>query len=324
MPRTLFRPQIDGLSHYPHNPAGESSEDKVRQAFSAAAATVIGDLEGIYDGAVNGYRIEERLTSAIEAALPQDFVWQRGLLIGILDYFHARRFPPRFNAADGENSGDLFAFLKRRGVENITVNAGKMLNWLARGDLLPEDWLSADQLAGSVRRELERRGISKNASIELTLRIPSGGERWLAEQSFRECGKLKAHLDAGRPCPVRMIECGRSLFQNRTVLVYGYEEHSPQDATFYVYDINGLPIEKTLRLRWDSGFLTVGDCRLFPSSDELLGVFCEEYAPEKPPNSLDRGWPARLRHFKPAWYLVRYLRIFFLWLRNRAALPRRF
>jgi hypothetical protein len=324
MPRTLFRPQIDGLPHYPHDPNGEASEGEVREAFSAAAATVTGDLEGIYDGAVAGYRIEEKLTSAIEADLHRDFIWQHGLLIGILDYFHARRFRPQFSAADADESGDLFAFLKRRAVENLAANAGKMLTWLASGYLLPEDWLSADRLEESVRRELQRRGISKNASVELKLRIPYGGERWLADQTFREYNKLKTHLDSGRPWPVRLIECGRSLFQNRTVVVYGYDEHSSQDVTFFVYDINGLPVEKKLRLRWDNGFLTVIDSQLFPLNDPIQGIFCEEYAPERPPDGLGRGWLGPLWRFKPAWYFIRYGRLFFLWLKNRAFLLFRF
>ena len=123
-----------------------------------------------------------------------------------------------------------------------------------------------------------------------------GGAGTLLSWTAQEWLKIKANIDAGKPCPIGLLYNNRDIWDQHQILVYGYDL-LPNGAKLYVYD-NNFPRAFGDTVLGPADFLTFdlsGPGLKATSPDDwtdrtpastLSGFFCTNYSAAPPPSGL--------------------------------------
>jgi hypothetical protein len=317
MPKTLFRPQIDN----PGNAFADAIEKiefgQMRRHFLSAVEDAVDMLEPLYRVALDIYDIRNNLSHSVAGEIPPDYMLHGGMIFCVLDYYNARRFLPSTASRKEKSKEDFAAFFRHRTLDNIKSNSAILLHNTAIVYLIPAKWLPESWLIDPVREEIGKLPIFKETTIDLTLRLPSGGIPWLRDKCQQEWQRLKEHLDSGRPWPIRLIGSGLNPFENESVIAYGYEESNRRNGTIYIYDMKSPGREHTIRFKYcGTTQITVESCSN-PHFDNIRGFYCETYSPQIPPAGGGFRFLRLIVSVKTVWYLIRLARIFRLWMISR-------
>jgi hypothetical protein len=127
-----------------------------------------------------------------------------------------------------------------------------------------------------------------------------GGATPLLTWTANEWPKIKATIDAGRPCPIGLIYKNVNIWEQHQILVYGYDVFS-SGARLYVYDSNAPHNFGETGVVPQKDFLTFdltgagGLSATSPTDDSrigktLAGFFCTNYSFAAPPGGLDTSF----------------------------------
>lgn len=260
MPRTAFKADQHGFAFVNAWKFDPDESERMRQSLvqSSAQATkaVPNSVRGVFGRALN-----ERISEWLDAALPDYYGLCGGMAFTAADFFYAGRPLPRGrDYSDTPNSDDpadkaMRDYLWRRQMESLGPNAPKLLAWM----------------------------------LMLHSGLPFTGPGWLLGRTRQELATLRGHIERNEPWPICLIGASPSPFNNHQVLAIGYESAGPDQATVYVYDMNGPGQEHTIRLRLGGEQLEAEESCPNHERGPLRGLFCETYSPAPPPDLPERG-----------------------------------
>ena len=95
MPKTLFRPQIDGSGFECVDAIDKKEFDEVHRIFGSAIDDTIDFLKPLYSIALEIYEIRNNLVASVADEVPLNYILHSGIIYCTLDYYYARRFFPR-------------------------------------------------------------------------------------------------------------------------------------------------------------------------------------------------------------------------------------
>lgn len=309
MPKTLFRPRIDGSAFEFSDAISKKEFDDVRRTFESAIDDALDVLKTLYNAALEIYDIRNNLLEAVADDIPQAYILHCGIIYFTLDYYNARRFYPRSINTHQESLVRLQSFFRSRALDNIEANAGLLLHNTAIAYMIPDKWLPESWLIDPIKDEIKKMKTIKDSSIDLSLRVPSGGNIWLKNKCRQEWDKLTAYIDDGRPWPIRLIGASQNPYQNEAVIAYGYKETGDGTGKIDVYD-PGTPGQKQiLKLRFHGKTQISVESFTGLPVDNIRGFYCENYTHVVPPTG--DGFQAR-----PLWYMGRWMKLFWLWAKS--------
>jgi hypothetical protein len=255
VPRTNFRPEIDGFAFQNSWSLDQGELGSVRAAFDAAVVVAVVIAAGLLDGLA--FPLAAAVAVWIANGSPLQYGLCGGMSFAALDYFRLEWVVPR-----GTGSGDqpmspgpgapLRAYLWQRLLDSLAANASTFLGWTIVNNLVPSFWPF------------------------------NGGSGWLLSQTRKEWAKLKAIIDAGEPWPVGLVGSGIDPFADHQVLVYGYNDPGDGTGSLFFYDCNNPGVESEIDFNLNgSRLVTTRDDTILANT--LLGFFCENYSPSIPP-----------------------------------------
>ena len=316
MPKTLFRPQIDGSRFEFIEEIGKKEINAVRRKFKSAVDDSLDFLNPLYSAALEIYDIKNSLADSVTGEIPPDFILHSGKIYFTLDYYYARRFFPKSVSKKEKKSTRINTFFRSRILDGLNANAALLLCNTAIAYMIPDRWLPESWLVDPIKEELKQLKFVKDSTIDLTLNLPSGGNLWLKETCGVEWDKLKKYLDAGKPWPIKLIGASLNPYENESVIAYGYEEPGDRTGTIYVSDLSCPRQEKALKLRFHGkNQITIESFDNSPDGN-IRGFYCENYSPEPPPTIGRFLFFRKIFPLKAVWYLTRWMRLFWLWLRS--------
>jgi hypothetical protein len=121
----------------------------------------------------------------------------------------------------------------------------------------------------------------------------TGGAGKLNQMTQAEWIKVKATIDAGRPCPIGLVYTTRDIWNQHQILVYGYDDFGT-NGRLYVYDSNnphafgasGITVGDDIVTFDFSGSALKATSPGDAHGGTLAGFFATNYAPKTPPSSL--------------------------------------
>lgn len=316
MPKTLFRPQIDGSGFEFIKEIDKKEIDGVRQKFESAVDDSIDFLKPSYCVALDIYDIKNSLADSVANKIPPDFIRHSGQIYVTLDYYYARRFFPKSVAKKEKKSTLVNAFFRSRASDNINANAALLLGNTAIAYMIPDRWLPESWLVDPIKEEIKQMELVKDSTIDLTLNLPSGGNLWLRDTSRQEWDKLKKYIDSGKPWPIRLIGASLIPYENEAVIAYGYQEVGNGTGKIYVCDLKYPGQEQAITLKFHGKTQLTVEGFENPSDDNIRGFYCENYAEQPPPAVGKLRFFRKILPIKPIWYVTHWMRIFWLWIRS--------
>lgn len=311
MAKTWFYPRVDSFSHLAPIELDDAESDGVRTLFDHAWIEARTSLRSLFGKALEMFSVAEIMADWVSrdlAIIPQEF--DRNLAFVTLDYFYSRTFIPSEKTLAGwlregtSQEKEFRAYLVRRFHDGFFVSCRTILACMGIFHLVPRRWVPEAMLVDSVRREIDRLGFCENPDIQLDLRLPvAGGQDWLRDFSLEHWNRLKAHLDAGKPWPIRLVGSGASVIGSKQVIAYGYEDHSDGTATIHICDPAPREQEHTLRVDFRPSAEGVLDSSVLAERGPVQGFFCEEYVPVRPPSSRI----VRILQIVLPWWLIWFL-----------------
>lgn len=313
MPKTDFRPEIDGFILLDEWTLDDGEISILRQRCSDAVETALDRLRLAFNGAIEFYEVEKWLREWIREGHPQNRGLIPGAVLAALDYYFNRSFPPGKSSI---KKLEFRTYLWSRSLTYIEYNAAELLSSMAAGYLFPEKWMTEAAILNPVKRELERWGMLENAEIQLDLKNPGGGQQWLKLLTLKSWTNLKATIDSGKPLPLGLIRQTLDPFVNSIVVAYGYEESGDDSGLIHIYEAGHPREENTIRLRFENEGIRISESRQPVPPAPLAGFFCPEYLAAQPPlNTI-----TRILHFvlpwRIVWFFIRKLRLLFHRLRS--------
>ncbi len=268
MPKTNFRPEVDGFA-FINSWVYDDNETQEVRALLQGAASLTGILRSVLPAnplvGLISRDVQNQLIPSINNALLERYGLCGGMAFAALDYYsNPNRNIPRGTDSNVQPTRDtpqgaiLRSYLWRRLIDSLTANVSTFLLWIAFLHHVPDNaWLG-------------------------------GGPRWLSRQSLKECQKLKRYLDAGQPWPVGLVGTTPVATEDHQVVAYDYTESSDGSTTFYLYDMNCPGTGKTTTITFGDGRLkAVEQCS--GGRGPLQGFFCEQYAINPDPPAV--SWP---------------------------------
>ena len=314
MPKTLFRPQIDGSRLEFIEEVGKKEIHAVRRKFRSAIDESIELLKPLYSAAVEIYDVRNGLVESVAGDIPPDFILKSGKIYFILDYYNARLFFLKSVPKKKNDIALINAFFRSRSADSLDANAAVLLVNLAIAYMIPDKWLPESWIVDPIREQIAQMDMLKDSTIDLTLRIPLGGNLWLRDKCREEWDTLKKYLDDGKPWPIRLIGASLNPYENEAVIAYGYKEHGDGTGTIYVYDLAFPGQEQALKLKFHGKTQITVEGFESPSDDNIRGFYCENYSKQSPPAIGRLHFFRKILPIKPIWYLTRLMRLF--WLRG--------
>jgi hypothetical protein len=316
MPKTLFRPQIDGSGFEFIDEIDKKEIAAVRRKFKSAIKPAINFLKHLYSAAIEIYDIRNSLADSVANEIPPDFILNSGKIYFTLDYYYARRFFPKSVSKNEKKSILINAFFQSRISDSIKSNAALLLGNTAIAYMIPDRWLPESWLIDPIKEELKKMEIVKDSSIDLTLNLPSGGNLWLSEKCREEWDKLKNHIDSGRPWPIKLIGESLNPYENESVIAYGYKAPGDGTGAIYVHNPRSPKQGEVLNFKFHGhNQITVESYDSQPDSN-IRGFYCENYSPGPPPVIGRLLFLRKMLPLKLVWYLTRWVRLFSLWIRS--------
>jgi len=256
MPKTNFRPDVNGFAFSNRWDINPAEVDKVRQVFRDAtsfASTALKFLRASPLAWLIFRNIRNQLGGWIDVASVQAYGLCGGMAFAALDYY-ARpdiHFPrgagsenrPSPNDPQGER---LRIYLFNRLLDSLAENVSTFLVWMAFLHLVPDNPLFG------------------------------GGPRWLSRQSARQWKTLKTYIDAGRAWPIGLVGTTTDPTHNHQVVACGYDDPGDGTGTLYIYDMNHPGEERTIKITFGDRMLEAVE-KDKESRGQLRGFFCEQY-----------------------------------------------
>lgn len=295
MPLTAFRPALDHVDPGAAWCATAEDEAVFAAALRAAEEGATRWLGASFPGALEYYRLPDRLRDARSPALASALQPGRAAALAAVDHFATRTPIPtalRGGAAESPRRlARVAGFLRRRVAAWLERNAVETLYWDAVARWIPHPWIPVERVARPIERAARALGYGP---IEISLEVkPPGGAAWLRERTVEAIAELRHHLDDGRPHPVELhCDDGAGPAPPRTVVAYGYEVGPGAVLTLHLYDPACGPEERRLTLDLDAPALqgrAEGDGA---PPVAVRGLRCASWDAEKPPAL---GWTALLR-----------------------------
>lgn len=319
MPKTFFRPQIDGSRFEFIEEIGKNEIHAARRKFRSAVDDSIELLEPFYSAALEIYDIRNSLIDSVAGEIPPDFILKSGKIHFILDYYNARRFSPKSVPKKENDLALINSFFRGRSADSLGANAAVLLANTAIVYMIPDKWLPESWIIDPIKKELKQMDVLKDSTVDLTLRVPFGGNLWLRDKCRQEWDQLKRYLDDGKPWPIRLIGASLNPYENEAVIAYGYKEHDDGSGTIYVYDLEFPGQEQALKLKFHGKTQITVEGFEHPSDDSIRGFYCEHYSEQSPPAIGKLLFFRKILPIKPIWYITRLTRLF--GLRMRSLMP---
>lgn len=316
MPKTLFRPQIDGTAFTFIDAVKKTEIVNVRHIFKSAINDTIDLLKPLYSAALEIYDIRNNLIAAVANDIPPAFIRHCGIIFFTLDYYNARLFFPRFLKKHRKSLTHLRSFFRSRAADYIEANAALLLNNTAIAYMIPDKWLPESWLVDPIKEQIRKMKNIKESSVDISLRIAYGGNLWMRDKCRQEWDKLKEYIDDGRPWPIRLIGASLNPFQNEPLIAYGYKEAGDGTGIIEVYDPHTPRQEQTVKLRFhEKAQITVESFSRLPA-DNIRGFYCENYTHALPPCGDRSQFLSNIFLAKPLWYMGRWMKLFWLWAKS--------
>jgi len=318
MPKTWFRPQIDGLRAPKAVSAKDDEIDEVHKSHQAAIDAVYNRLKPSYNGALDLYKVRKKLEQWVAKKVPDGYSLQNGLIFIALDYFYSRRFKSKIDLNIQTRTPQIHSYLRQRQKDHMDSNSHLLLSYMATANLIPEKWLPEPLLIDPIKAEIKKLHEFKDVRIDLNLALTPGGKHWVYEDFLLNWEKLKNYIDAGRPWPIRVVANTLNPYKNKSVIVYGYEDTGNFSGKIFIYDVYCPNREHTINFKLNDSALTVSEsCRQSNCSNYLRGFFCENYSVASPPHSRVSRFFHSVLPVKSIWHLLRFICLFWLWVKNR-------
>jgi hypothetical protein len=318
MPKTWFRPQLDGLRAEKIEGAEEKEIAEIHQRFQLAIDAVCNALRPSYDGALEFYEVKNKLRQWVVKKIPNNRSLQDGLVFVALDYFYSRRFKSKLNFGFQPHPSQIYSYLRQRQKDHLNSNCHLLLSYMAIAHLIPEKWLPESWIIDPIKAEIKKLQEFKDVRIDLNLTLASGGQCWTYKNFLENWEKLKNYIDAGRPWPIRVMANTLNPFENKSVIVYGYEDTGNASGKIYVYDVDCPDQGHRIDFKLNDDALTVSESgRQSGNNSDLIGFFCENYSAALPPRSRAFRFFQSVLPLKSVWHIVRFVGLFWLWVKSR-------
>lgn len=255
MPRTNFRPRVDGFAFANAWALDDVERAQLRQILAGAADAAVAMALGLAAGALaRGLRLGKKVANLALKGVPDALGYCGGMTMAALDYWNKAWLVQRGDSVTPTHATAEGAVLRQyiwgRQVDSWQENAVRMLAWMALAHWVPH--------------------------------VLGGGFGGLKRESRQEFDKLKAIIDGGSPCPLMLIARVNDPFQNHQVLAYGYADRGDGTAEVYVYDNNCEDRESIIYLDFTGDELqAMFSCNC--TGMEMKGFFCSEYHAKEPP-----------------------------------------
>lgn len=318
MPKTWFRPQIDGLRAAKAAGAEDEEIAEIHKRFQLAIDAVYNLLKPSYNGALELYSVRKKLNQWVVKKIPDSRSLQDGFVFVALDYFYSRRFKSKIDLSIQTRPSQILSYLRQRQKDHMDSNSQLLLSYMATANLIPEKWLPESWLIYPIEAEIKKLQEFKDVRIDLNLALAPGGKRWAYKNFQENWEKLKNYIDAGRPWPIRVMANTLNPYKNKSVIAYGYEDTGNAAGKIFVYDVCCPAREHTISFKLNDDALVVSEsCRQSSCSNYLYGFFCENYSVALPPHSPASRFIHSVIPVKSIWYIVRFICLFWLWVKSR-------
>jgi hypothetical protein len=326
--KTGFLPGVDTFPPTSWLVLEVSDADRIRCLLTSAMAGALRHLKPRFGAMLDRLGAPEALAEWIEgdAAGASSLRVTRSTFVS-LDYYYSatlvpRAVPTRDRAWRLTPSREMLRpYLIQRCLAELAMNARRLLVWMALLHQLPERWLPESFLIEPIHRELARLGFGPATVLDLDLRLPvPGGERWLRQGSQRQWRKLRLHLDAGRPWPIRVLGRQTSVLASPPLIAHGYENRGDDTGVLLVCDgesperefaiaVDARPTSSAPVLRWGGRWegRWEGDWQ-GEMEGEAPGFFCEVYTPLTPPSTRLGRCLRCVPPWRALWWLTRHVR----------------
>jgi hypothetical protein len=317
MPKTWFRPQIDGPQVGNAGRADENEIDKIHKSFQLAIDAVYNLLKPFYNGALDFYEVRKKLKHWISKKIPPGRSLHDGLIFVALDYFYSRRFKSDKELSLPICQAQIYFYLRQRRADHMVSNSQLLLSYMTTANLIPEKWVPESLLIDPIEAEIKKLPEFKDVRIDINLALPPGGKIWIYQNFLENWEKLKNYIDAGRPWPIRLMANTLNPYENKSVIAYGYEDMGNGSGKIDVYDIDCPDQEHTISFKLNENTLTVSEiCRHSNSISYLHGFFCENYSVVTPPHTSISRFFYSIIPMKSIWHIMRFICLLGLWIRN--------
>jgi hypothetical protein len=317
MPKTWFRPQIDGPRVGEAGRVDENEIDKIHKRFILAIDAVYNLLKPSYNGALDLYGVRNKLKQWISKKIPPGRSLHDGLIFVALDYFYSHRFKSDKDLSLTTRPAQIYFYLRQRRADHMVLNSHLLLSYMTTANLIPEKWVPESLLIDPIEAEIKKIPEFKDVRIDINLALPPGGKLWIYQNFLENWKMLKNYIDAGRPWPIRLMANTSNPYENKSVIAYGYEDMGNGSGKIYVYDIDCPDREHTIRFKLDQNTLTLSEsCRQSDYSSCLQGFFCENYSVVPPPHSRVSRFFYSIIPMKSIWHIMRFICLLWLWVKN--------
>lgn len=228
VPKTRFKPQIDGFAFTNYWTYDQAETDKINQILASVIdgiiLTIVPMVAPVPDPitlAITTAIVGPKIAGLIQGALPSDYGLCGGMAWTALDYFKAGWVVPR---------GAGYSDQPKRPDAGGT-DAGAVLR-----NYFWQRLVDSDTEGGAAATALEWMAI--------LFFVPKGAAI-LRNRSMAEWAKLKSHLDLGEPWPLVLIGTTSNPMHNHQVLATGYDDPGDGTGTLYLYD-NVCPDSETV------------------------------------------------------------------------------
>jgi hypothetical protein len=274
MPRTKYRPEVDGFA-FTNSWTWEPTD-------IATITGIVTDALGIVETALAPLiAVVEAPVFAAELAVPFIGPWLvyktiqaennaiingivgaltvgtyglcGGMAFSSLDYWHKGWVVPRGNGPndqpqDGTPLGTaLREYIWTRLLDSVKANIGTFLGWMA---ILHFD--------------------------------PSGGSN-LRDKTKAQLVTLRSIINSGTPVTVGLIGTTWNPLDNHQILIYGFQDNPNGTTTLFAYDNNFPGVETTITLDFSGTNLEAVESDASTARGPLRGLFCTTYTPSTPP-----------------------------------------
>jgi hypothetical protein len=225
--------------------------------------------------------LTDRLLDSVAAGNAGAYGRCGGMAFAALDFFLAGRdVPDDATLADGP----FRAFIFRRLLDSLDLNAGRFLGALAELHVLPVMSVVASGLIGVVAGAMIGGPVGAAfgalvAGGEDVLGL--GGPKAAAERTRGELARLRDRLDAGPAWPIGLIyEDSAQAFDQHQVLTLRYQVLGEHRLELVVWDNNDGRAETTWTVDATGDALTIGGGGA--RDDQIRCIICSEYTPVIP------------------------------------------
>jgi hypothetical protein len=259
--KSTFRPGANGFAFSNSWTLDEVERAEMRRILRTAVDSAMVMLSPIFGGALSLFGVGAKLAEWAAGSFPDSYGLCGGMAFGASDYYRSNMALPAGKGPSDQptrttpGGAALRAYLWKRLIDSLIINAPTYLAWMAVLHLIPREFPFF------------------------------GGHPWLRDRSREHWQILRGHIDTGQPWPIGLIGSNKDPFSNHVVLAYGYDDAGDGTGTIYIYDPN-CPgaTEHTITVDFRSGMLLTSEsCGNRTGWTPIRGFFCNGYTPLPPP-----------------------------------------